>query len=331
MRRSSPPSTPVTSRSPCPRRSGSSARATASTATTPPTSRSSWRRPPASRRASSPTALAEQLAGVAGVEAVDIAGPGLPQHHPGRRERRRAGPLDRRRRRGVRPQRPPSRPRRQPGVRLGQPDRPAAHRRTPAGRRSATPCAGCSRPRAPRSPRVLLQRRRRPDRPVRRLGAGPGRRAGRPRGRLPRRVHRRPRRRGARAAPRPARPRRRRGAGGRPRSATSPSSPRSSRPSTASACTSTSGSPSAALHDGGAVEQAVDRLREQGHVFDADGAVWLRTTDFGDDKDRVLIRADGEPDLLRRRLRLLPRQAGPRLRPRRSTCSAPTTTATSAG
>ena len=36
------------------------------------------------------------------------------------------------------------------------------------------------------------------------------------------------------------------------------------------------------------------RLREQGHVFDADGAVWLRTTDFGDDRDRVLIRANGE-------------------------------------
>ncbi|WP_151524849.1 arginine--tRNA ligase [Serinicoccus kebangsaanensis] len=49
------------------------------------------------------------------------------------------------------------------------------------------------------------------------------------------------------------------------------------------------------LHDGGAVATAVDRLREQGHVFDADGAVWLRTTDFGDDKDRVLIRANGEP------------------------------------
>lgn len=49
------------------------------------------------------------------------------------------------------------------------------------------------------------------------------------------------------------------------------------------------------LHEGGAVEDAVARLREQGHVFDADGAVWLRTTDFGDDKDRVLIRANGEP------------------------------------
>ncbi|WP_256839574.1 arginine--tRNA ligase [Ornithinimicrobium faecis] len=48
------------------------------------------------------------------------------------------------------------------------------------------------------------------------------------------------------------------------------------------------------LHDG-AVEQAVERLREQGHVFDQEGAVWLRTTDFGDDRDRVLIRANGVP------------------------------------
>ncbi|MGH3689655.1 MAG: arginine--tRNA ligase [Microbacterium sp.] len=42
------------------------------------------------------------------------------------------------------------------------------------------------------------------------------------------------------------------------------------------------------------VDQAVDRLREQGHVFDQDGAVWVRTTDFGDDKDRVIRRSNGE-------------------------------------
>ena len=48
------------------------------------------------------------------------------------------------------------------------------------------------------------------------------------------------------------------------------------------------------LHDSGAVERAIERLREQGHVFEKDGAIWLRTTDFGDDKDRVLIKADGE-------------------------------------
>jgi len=48
------------------------------------------------------------------------------------------------------------------------------------------------------------------------------------------------------------------------------------------------------LHESGAVERGLARLEEQGHVFEQDGAVWLRTTDFGDDKDRVLIKADGE-------------------------------------
>jgi arginyl-tRNA synthetase len=49
----------------------------------------------------------------------------------------------------------------------------------------------------------------------------------------------------------------------------------------------------ASLADSGAIERALATLREQGHVFEADGAVWLRTTDFGDDKDRVLIKSDG--------------------------------------
>lgn len=48
------------------------------------------------------------------------------------------------------------------------------------------------------------------------------------------------------------------------------------------------------LHESGAVDRGMARLREQGHVFELDGATWLRTTDFGDDKDRVLIKADGE-------------------------------------
>ncbi len=42
------------------------------------------------------------------------------------------------------------------------------------------------------------------------------------------------------------------------------------------------------------IDQAVERLREQGHVYDEDGAVWVRTTDFGDDKDRVIRRSNGE-------------------------------------
>jgi arginyl-tRNA synthetase len=48
-----------------------------------------------------------------------------------------------------------------------------------------------------------------------------------------------------------------------------------------------------ALHESGAVERGLAKLREQGHMFEHEGAVWLRTTDFGDDKDRVLIRSDG--------------------------------------
>jgi len=48
------------------------------------------------------------------------------------------------------------------------------------------------------------------------------------------------------------------------------------------------------LHEGGAIAHAIDELRTHGRVFEADGAVWLRTTDFGDDKDRVLIRSSGE-------------------------------------
>ncbi|MFE6995190.1 arginine--tRNA ligase [Microbacterium sp. NPDC057659] len=52
----------------------------------------------------------------------------------------------------------------------------------------------------------------------------------------------------------------------------------------------------AASADGGPslIDQAVDRLREQGHVFDDEGAVWVRTTDFTDDKDRVIRRSNGE-------------------------------------
>ncbi len=48
------------------------------------------------------------------------------------------------------------------------------------------------------------------------------------------------------------------------------------------------------LHESGALDQALERLREQGHIFEADGATWLRTTEFGDDKDRVLRKSDGD-------------------------------------
>jgi arginyl-tRNA synthetase len=45
----------------------------------------------------------------------------------------------------------------------------------------------------------------------------------------------------------------------------------------------------------GAIEQTLAELRERDVVYEAEGAVWLRSTDFGDDKDRVLVRSDGEP------------------------------------
>jgi arginyl-tRNA synthetase len=51
----------------------------------------------------------------------------------------------------------------------------------------------------------------------------------------------------------------------------------------------------ATLEESGAVDEAVELLRKAGFAYDADGAVWFRSTDFGDDKDRVLIRSTGAP------------------------------------
>ncbi len=48
------------------------------------------------------------------------------------------------------------------------------------------------------------------------------------------------------------------------------------------------------LYESGAVERAITKLRELGHIFEADGAIWLRSTTFGDDRDRVVIKSDGE-------------------------------------
>ena len=48
------------------------------------------------------------------------------------------------------------------------------------------------------------------------------------------------------------------------------------------------------LHESGAVSKAIERLRERGVVYEKEGALWLCTTDFGDDKDRVIVKSDGE-------------------------------------
>ena len=49
------------------------------------------------------------------------------------------------------------------------------------------------------------------------------------------------------------------------------------------------------VHTSGAVQRAIDRLSELGHIYTSDGAIWLRSTQFGDDKDRVIVKSDGEP------------------------------------
>jgi arginyl-tRNA synthetase len=48
------------------------------------------------------------------------------------------------------------------------------------------------------------------------------------------------------------------------------------------------------LYESGAVQKSIDRLRELGHIFEQDGAVWLRSSEFGDDRDRVVIKSDGD-------------------------------------
>jgi arginyl-tRNA synthetase len=47
------------------------------------------------------------------------------------------------------------------------------------------------------------------------------------------------------------------------------------------------------LYENNFFDHSLQKLKSQGHVYDLDGAIWLRTTDFGDDKDRVMIKSDG--------------------------------------
>ena len=48
------------------------------------------------------------------------------------------------------------------------------------------------------------------------------------------------------------------------------------------------------LHESGAVKRAIERLTEMGNTYEEDGALWLRTEKFGDDKDRVIVKSDGK-------------------------------------
>jgi len=49
------------------------------------------------------------------------------------------------------------------------------------------------------------------------------------------------------------------------------------------------------LHESNKVAKAIERLRDRGYAYEKDGAVWLRSTAFGDDKDRALVRSNGQP------------------------------------
>jgi arginyl-tRNA synthetase len=49
------------------------------------------------------------------------------------------------------------------------------------------------------------------------------------------------------------------------------------------------------LHEKGKIRNGIDRLKDAGRTYEADGALFVRTTEFGDDKDRVVVRGDGRP------------------------------------
>jgi len=52
------------------------------------------------------------------------------------------------------------------------------------------------------------------------------------------------------------------------------------------------------LYEDGSVDRVIERLRQSGHVYEQDGALWLRTSELGDDKDRVIVRSNGAPTYL---------------------------------
>ena len=85
------------------------------------------------------------------------------------------------------------------------------------------------------------------------------------------------------------------------------------------------------LYTSGKVDAAVHKLQDAGKTYEQDGALWLKSTDYGDDKDRVMRKGDGSLHLLRARRGLPHHQVGARLHEGASTSRAPTTTAPSRG
>ena len=85
------------------------------------------------------------------------------------------------------------------------------------------------------------------------------------------------------------------------------------------------------LHDSGAVDAAVERLKASGKLYFTDGAWWLGSTEYGDDKDRPVIKSRRQARLHRAATSPTSSTSAPAASTCASTCSAPTTTATSDG
>ena len=208
-------------------------------------------------------------------------------------------------------------------VREREPDGAAARRSRPqrGARRRGRTTARCRRPHG--RARVLLQRRRRADGPVRRVGrgavpAGAGSRRRGSGGRLPRRLHRRVRRatssreHGDALADLPAGRAARAAARRRGRAAPWRGSARRSR---GSAWCSTPTSPRRRWRKRARSPRRSTVCARRGTVYEAEGAVWFRSTDFGDDKDRIVIRSNGRHTYFGADLRLRRRQVPSRVRP----------------
>ena len=187
------------------------------------------------------------------------------------------------------------------GVRQRQPDGTAPRGSCPQRRARRCHRSAARARRVGRGARVLLQRRRRPDGPVRRVrrGALPHAIAG-SRRELPEDgyhgvVHRRARPRVASRGRHRTTPTCRTRSGCRWSGTRPPSgcSAGSTGRSNGSGCASTRTCPRRRSPRSGEIDQAIERLARGGHIYEEDGAVWFRSTAFGDDKDRVVIRSNG--------------------------------------
>ena len=81
------------------------------------------------------------------------------------------------------------------------------------------------------------------------------------------------------------------------------------------------------LSESNAVEAGIERLQKSGHVYEKNGALWFSSTDFGDEKDRVIVRDNGQTTYFASDIAYHCQQAGTRLMTASSMSGVPTTTA----